>query len=160
MPNETIEKLLNKAYFFLSLRQRSEKEMYRYLKRKAEGCSATDEEVGQVMEELRSQKYLNDDAFVEAYVRHQSAIKPKGEYAIRLELRKKGIPEAKIDLYFQQNSVDEEMLAKDALAKVWSRYKTLPFLKRKKRAIDFLSRRGFTFDTANQAVEYMEAKTK
>jgi len=159
MSKKTIEKLLNKAYFYLYLRQRSEKEMYEYLKKKVKTYHATEEDVEEVMKKLRLQKYLNDDAFVDSYVRHQTAIKPKGEYALRLELLKKGISETKINSYFEQTDLDEKALAKEALAKVWSRYKNLDFIKRKKRGIDFLSRRGFSFDTAKQAMEYMEKNT-
>ncbi len=159
MAKKQIEKLLNKAYFYLYLRQRTEKEMVDYLKRKAEIYHASDNDVQQVMQELRMQNYLDDDAFITSYVRYRTSVKPKGEYALRKELLQKGISESKIDSYFEKNTRQEDVLAKDALKKVWSRYKNLEPLKRKKRAIDFLSRRGFSFDTAKQAFEELEKIT-
>lgn len=158
MSKNTIEKLLNKAYFYLYLRQRSEKEMYDYLQKKAVIYHASEEDIQQVIHELHKQKYLDDDAFVESYIRYKTSSKPKGEYALRRELLKKGIPEAKISAYFEKNALPEDSLAKEALKKVWYRYKNLESLKQKKRAIDFLSRRGFSFDTAQQAFDEVKKK--
>lgn len=159
MAKEQIKKLLNKAYFYLYLRPRSEKEMVDYLKKKAEIYHATDADVQQVIQELRNQNYLDDDAFITSFVRYRTSIKPKGEYALRMELLQKGISENKIHSYFEENTLEEDVLAKDALKKVWSRYKNLEPLKQKKRAIDFLSRRGFSFDTAKKAFEELKNNT-
>lgn len=160
MSKENKDKLLNRAYFYLYLRQRSEKEMLDYLKRKADQYHATDEDVKEVMQELKLQKYLNDDIFIESYVRYRTTAKPKGMYALRLELLKKGLPEEKINDYFEKHEIQEDILAKEALRKAWSRYKNLDPLKRKKRAIDFLSRRGFSFDTAKEALDELEKNTQ
>ncbi len=156
MSRELIEKLLNKAYFYLYLRQRSEQEMREYLKKKAQKLNAGPEDIESAIRELREQKYLNDDNFIEAYVRYRSSFKPKGEYALRLELRQKGIPENKINSFFEREKLDENSLAEEALRKSWSRYKNLEPLKRKKRAMDFLSRRGFSFEAVKSAWEKVE----
>lgn len=158
MLNKTIEKLLNKAYFYLYLRQRSEKEVLDYLKKKAGIYHATEEDIEHVMDKLRDQHYIDDDAFLESYIRYQTATKPKGEYALRLILLKKGISEEKINAYFESHTLNEKQLAKEILQKILLRYKNLDPQKRKKRAIDFLSRRGFSFDTALEAVEIVEKK--
>lgn len=160
MSKKNKDKLLNRAYFYLYLRHRSEKEMLDYLKRKADQYHATDDDVKEVMQELKLQKYLNDDVFIESYVRYRTTAKPKGTYALKRELLKKGIPEEKINAYFEKNEIQEDMLAKEALRKAWHRYKNLDTLKRKKRAIDFLSRRGFSFDTAKEAFDNLEKSTE
>ena len=62
------------------------------------------------------------------------------------ELQMKGISQEDIKKYFQENTLDEEKLAQRALTKVFGRWKNLNPLRRKKRAYDYLARKGFPYD--------------
>ena len=61
-----------------------------------------------VLNELLELDYLNEDRFVESFVRGKFNIKRWGRNKIRLELVKKGIDSSKINLVIQEEISDEE----------------------------------------------------
>lgn len=156
---EAYEKLLGKAFFYLRIRQRTEHEMKTYLAKKASSIIGAGEDViYAVMGRLKELNYLNDATFAESHIRSRMRSKPKGEYVLKQELKAKGVSEQDIEGFFDKNEIDEVALAKQALQKKWSSYKSLEFLKRKKRASDFLLRRGFSYDSIKEALEWAESK--
>lgn len=142
--------LLNKAYFFLKFRPRSEKEVREYLYRKVKTTHWSQEAADKIIEKLKSQELIDDKKFIDWFIRNRTTLKPKGVKTLRRELSQKGINKELIDDYFSKNVVDEESLALQILEKRWSRYKNIAPQKRFEKAVSFLLRRGFSFDLAKK----------
>ncbi len=145
--------LLNKAYFFLKFRLRTEKEIRDYLYKKIINTHYSRDDVEEVIENLKKQGLINDEKFIEAYVHDQLSFKPKGKKFLIKKLKEKGIDEKLIEKFFSKNQIDEEKLAFEILKKRWLRLKDLSFEKRYQKAIRFLLSRGFGFSLAKKTFE-------
>ena len=154
--NDDLLLLLNKAYFFLKFRPRSEKEIRDYLYKKVAKTHWSREDADKIIENLKEQELIDDGKFVEWFIRQRMTLKPKGERVLRRELLQKGIDEELIDKYFSQNVVDEEALARQILEVRWPRFKNLDSRKRFEKAVSFLGRRGFGFDVIKKTVKKLE----
>lgn len=144
--------LLSFAYRYVKHRTRTVWEMKRYLEKKVVLYHFDIALVSQIIEYLTSLRLLDDRVFIGEYVRTQNAIKPKGALALRIGLKKYGIHDSDIDAYFCNNTQDEPELALKALR---SKMKSLLHMpdekKRFQKAVQFMQRRGFSYDTAKQA---------
>lgn len=151
---EDVAKALNRSYFYLKFRPRTECEMRDYLTKKSEKFYHWEPEVIDLaIEELKSQDFINDYKFIESFVAARTAIKPKGEFALRQELTKRGVAKDILDDFFAEEPVAEEELARHALTPRWSRYRGLDKRTRFEKAVQFLMRRGFSFSTAKKVIE-------
>ncbi len=149
--------LLNYAYRYLSYRMRTEYEVKKYLIQKAEKRGFSEEYIKEVLKRLIEDHYIDDDLFIEEYVNARSKAKPKSAFALTQELQQKGINREKIQEYFEVHSLDEYVLAKQALSKKWNIYLHLPRDKKIKKASDFLQRRGFSFDIVKKTIEELDS---
>jgi len=152
MLNEDLLSLLNKAYFFLKFRPRSEKEVRDYLYKKIKTKHWSQDDAEKIIEELKEEELINDQKFVDWFVRNRTTLKPKGQRLLVRELKQKGISDELIEKYFSENTVDEEGLALKILEKRWSRYRNLDSRKRFEKVISFLLRRGFSYDLAKKTI--------
>jgi len=156
MLDEDLQGLLNKAFFYLKFRPRTVSETKRYLYKKIRTTHWSPEAVDKVINHLRKIELLDDKKFVRLFVDQRNASKPKGEYALRQELRRYGIEKDLIDEFFTNNPVDEEKLAEKVLNSRWLRFKDLPPKIRFKKASQFLMRRGFVFRVVQQIIKKRE----
>jgi regulatory protein len=147
-----LQGLLNKALFYLKFRSRSVSEMRQYLNKKIRTTHWSPAAVEKVIDYLSEVGLLNDKDFIRLFVEQRTANKPKGEYALRQELRRFGIDKNLIDEYFNTNPLDEEKLAEKALSSRWQRFKDLPPEKRFQKACQFLQRKGFSFEKAQSVI--------
>ena len=150
--------LLNKAYFYLKFRPRSEKEVREYLYNKVKTTHWSHEAANKIIEKLKEQELIDDKKFIDWFVRNRTTLKPKGEKILRLELLQKGISKELLDNFFSKNIVDEESLALQILEKRWSRYKNVAPQKRFEKAGRFLLSRGFNYDICKKTIEYLTNK--
>lgn len=150
--------LLNKAYFFLKFRPRSEKEVREYLYKKVRTTHWSHEAADKIIEKLKERELIDDKKFVEWFVRNRTTLKPKGEIMLRRELLQKGISKELLDNFFSKNIVDEESLALQILEKRWSRYKNIIPQKRFEKATRFLLSRGFNYDICKKTYEKLKEK--
>jgi len=152
---ELFEKLLQKCYRFISLRNRTEKEIKDYLSKKAQRYKIQNpnELIDKVVQQLKEEGLIDDKKFIEWWVEQRSYFKPKGTFILKQELLQKGINRDLIDQYFEENKIDELSLAKIALQKKVKVLKELKKEERYQKAISFLVRRGFSFETANKVVQ-------
>jgi len=134
------DKAYNKAIRFLSFRPRSQAEVEQRLRKKgyADGI------VADVMQRLGEQNYLNDEDFVRFWLENRAEFKPRGERALRYELRQKGIETKVIDAVL--GDLDEEVLAWAAVERKLQQWQHLPQDIFKKKLMGFLSRRGFGYE--------------
>ncbi len=154
--NEDLIPLLDKAYFFLKFRPRSEKEVRDYLYKKIANKHWSREDAEKIIENLKGRGLIDDAKFVDWFIRQRLALKPKGERVLRRELRQKGIEDELVDRYFSKNSLNEEGLARQILEKRWPRLIGLSKRKRFEKAARFLMSRGFSFDLTKKTIEDRE----
>ena len=131
------------AFFLLKFRLRSEKELYDRLKKK----KFPEGEIKKVIAFLKEKKFIDDRAFVKAWVssRLRQSI---GIKKIRLELRQKGIAKEIIDSQIEQvkDGYSETEIVEGLAAGRLRKIKNIDPLKAKNRVYGYLIRRGFSPD--------------
>ncbi len=153
---EQLNNALNKSYFYLKFRPRTEKEVRDYLLKKAERYHWPRDVVVSAIEQLKSSDFINDKKFVTWFVDQRNRTKPKSAFALRNELFRLGISKDLIDEYFSETESNEEELAYEALRSKWHRFASLDKRRRFQKAAAFLSRRGFSFDSIKKAVNRLQ----
>lgn len=145
---EEQNKVTNHALNLLSFRQRSEKEIYTALKRK----DYEEVYIEKAIEYCKNQKYLDDRAFAEAFIKDKLNINKLGEQRIKYELQKKGVSQAIIDDVLVLDR-DDQFEAAFQLAE-----KKLPFYRNDdKNAVyrklsGFLQRKGYSFEIVSKVM--------
>ncbi len=134
---------LDKSLGYLSVRQRSEKEIGDYLKKK--GCLPIT--VSRVKERLRELGYLNDREYARAYVSENKRL--YGTVRLKNELLKRGVSREVIDETLETDDRSEEVVA--LAKKLW---KTCGGEKRKLK--EKLFRKGCMSDEISQAIYALE----
>jgi regulatory protein len=153
-----VGKLMERVYYLFNVRQRSEKELRDYLKnlsfkRKLKGSEEISGVVIESTIDRAIQKGLvNDLEFAKAWTESRS--KKKGWKVIQMELTQKGVDKKIINLVKEQKNVgSEEKTAEAMLEKKIRLWKNLKPLEFKKKAYEFLLRRGFEYDLVKEIVE-------
>lgn len=141
----------DRAYHFLSYRPRSEKEIYDYLGKK----KLKDEEKEKIIKKLKEEKLIDDLEFARWFLEQRQTFRPKGSYALRQELRQKGIGEKIIDQVLP-NKEEELSLAKKALVKAEKKYASFLGREKKEKLMAYLRRRGFSWEAVKKAVDERE----
>lgn len=104
---------------------------------------------------LEKYGYADDREYCRKYIKETLRLKPKGSYAIKAELKQRGIAESLIAEALAETELDE---AGDAL--FWLRKKTKGVYpteqKEKKRVYDFLLRKGYSYSVIAEALRQME----
>lgn len=153
-----IGKLMEKVYGLLSRRMRSEKEIRDYLRRLNYKLQITKKEqlsglvIDATVDKLKQKGLINDKEFAKAWVEARG--KKKSIRAIQAELFKKGISKEIInDKLLIINEGDEEQIARKLLEKRIDRWKNLSDLEKKKKAYEYLARRGFDYEIIKHIVD-------
>jgi len=142
---------LDYAYRLLSIKDRTAKEMAGRLREKGFDEPGSKE----VLDHLMASGLINDRRYAVEWVKKSSAIKPKGVFAIKKELEKKGLTEDFINAALESAEAGyDELDVASALA--GSRLEKLKQKNRneqRKSVYDHLARRGFSFDVINDILE-------
>jgi len=136
------------ALRFLSFRRRTEKEVREKLQKK----DFDEKTIKRTIEKLKEYDLINDLEFATAWVKERLAYKPRGKKLLRQELWKKGIKKEIMDKVIQELCQDEDKSAIELLERVKKRYKNLEPQVTKRRMYGYLLRRGFSYETINQAM--------
>jgi regulatory protein len=156
-----VGKLMERVYGQLSIRQRSEKEIRDYLKRLSFKRKIKDQDelsevtIELLISKLKAKGLINDLEFAKAWVESRRKSKQKGINALKAELYQKGIEREIVEevVSCHPSVVSEEELAKIALEKKMRIWKNLPPEELKKKAINFLMRKGFEYELVRCEVE-------
>ena len=140
-------KAYQRALNYLSFRARSRVEIERYLRDKKYGADV----IADTVNKLAAEGLVDDTAFAQSWVENRERLKPKGTRALRYELRQKGLNDAAIENALEE--VDEEAMAWQALEKKLRQWQRLDEETFKRKAMSFLSRRGFGYEVTREAVE-------
>ena len=146
------ERAYENALNFLSYRPRSRAETARHLHKKGFSQETTQA----VLDRLGRAKLLDDEAFAQYWISNREQFKPRGQYALRQELRQKGIGSSIIDALLED--VDETEGAYRAATKRLARWKRLDPAVRRRKMTDYMRRRGFSYETARQVWERLIAE--
>lgn len=155
-----VGKLMEWMYRLFSVRQRSEKEVRDYFRIKnSEYRMKEKNEISQLVidatvEVLRRKGMINDLEFAKAWIEARRNSKQKGIKAIKAELFQKGIDKEIIEEVIggRVAGYSEEGLAKQALEKKMKNWRNLDTKELKKKAYEFLLRKGFEYDVVKSVV--------
>jgi regulatory protein len=144
----------NIAINYLSYRPRSSKEVTFHLTKKG----FEDECAESVTRHLQSIKMIDDDRFAYAFVRDRLKKKPTGQALLRQQLLSKGISSEMTDKVLaelvspQSQQASALQAAKRKIQLTQHAAKKIDAEKRKKRILDFLLRRGFSYEIALKTI--------
>lgn len=155
-----VGKMMERMYRLFSIRQRSEKEVRDDLKRKnLEYKVKGKDEISQLVidstiEVLKKKGLVNDLEFAKAWVKARRGSRQKGIRVIKQELFQKGIDKEIIEEVISGQVIgdSEEELAKKALEKKIKYWKNLEPQEFKKKAYEFLLRKGFDYSIVKEVV--------
>lgn len=136
-----------RAVRFLSYRPRSQAEVERYLQDKA----IPENVVIDVIARLRQAKYLDDKEFARFWLDNRERFRPRGQRALRYELRLKGVSDEIIAQVLDK--MDDEASAWRAVEGRMSRWANLPGDEFRRKVVNYLSRRGFDYSTISLTLE-------
>lgn len=156
--NKTDEKevygiLLQRCIRLISLRPRTEKEISVYLRRQEKKIGGNDELFKGINKELKEKGLIDDGQFIKWWVEQRSYFKPKSMFVLKSELIQKGIKRNLVDKYFSKHMLDEQALASRLLQKKRNSLERLGKREQFKKAVNFLTRRGFSYGIAKKALE-------
>ncbi len=148
-----LNKALNRCFFYLKYRPRTEKEIYQYLYKKSKKYKINQKDIQDIILELKEKTYIDDSKFIDWFVSKRLSNKPKAVFIIKSELRMLGIKDDLVNEYFDENTIDEFDLALKTLDRIKRRFINLEPAKKREKQISYLSSRGFKYDDIKKAVE-------
>jgi regulatory protein len=146
---DDVEKAREKALRFLGNRPRSEWEVRQNLLKAGYGNETLD----RVLNRLRGVGLVDDAAFVRYWIDNRSQFNPRGEVALRQELRRKGVDREVIDAVLEESEHAEDQAAVQAALAKADRYRQLPRQEFAQKLGAYLARRGFNYETVREAVQ-------
>jgi regulatory protein len=160
VPEETIEYIKNSliyikaqdtALHYIGYKMRTVKE----IRMKLEDKEFSEEIIERVIEFMEKYGYADDREYCRKYIREKLRMKPKSGYALKIELRQRGISSHIIDEVMAETEMDEEGDAFRWLERK-SRGNWPPADdKQKKKLYDFLLRKGYSYDIIGEAFREM-----
>lgn len=149
---ERIEKYLSLCYRYLTIRNRSEKEIRDYLQKK----NADPDIIDAIVARLYEQKFLDDEAFARSWVRSRAMFRPRGKRMLQIELQQKGIHKDLIQQILEEqieDIPDELTQAKNLIAKRVEKLRGEPRYIVYQKVGAFLARRGYSWDVSKKAID-------
>jgi regulatory protein len=155
------ELVLAAALRFLEARPRSVAEVRRRLTQ----AGYREELVAGAIDRLVDLRMLDDAAFAEAWVESRDRARPRGERALRQELRLKGLDAGLVDEVLAERGSDGQDVDRLAAERVLSRHaaalsRVTDPRARRQRAYALLARNGFDPDICSSAVRAFLAGTE
>jgi regulatory protein len=145
---------LNAALNFLSYRPRSEAETRARLQK--HGYAGA--EIEEVIENLKQSRLLDDSSFAEYWKENRSAFQPRGQRALKMELRRKGLASEVINEAVED--IDEAGNAYRAAAAKARTLQAAEFAVFRQKLGGYLQRRGFNYDVTQRTLKRLwEEKT-
>jgi regulatory protein len=128
------------------------------LKRKLRQKEFSEDSIGRVVSFYKKKGLLDDKSYAEKVVSRQMAEKPSGRpYLIALlrnKLIHRELAEKTVQALYQNE--DELTLAVNALSKRWRRYSQFELEEARRKAYNYLSRKGFSYGTARDAFDRLK----
>lgn len=139
------------ALRFIGYKMRTEKEV----RHKLAESGFSEEIIEEVIHFLCKYKYTDDKEYARRYINERMRLKPKGAYALRMELWQRGVSEEICDEVLSQTDFCE---VDDAV--MWLEKKTKglwpPDERKKKQLYGFLQRKGYSYGVIKDAFGKMD----
>ncbi len=154
---EGLQRAVERAYNFLSYRPRSREEVRRYLRRKETSPAIIDA----ALAKLDHLNLTNDEAFTTFWIENRAQFSPRGERALKNELRQKGVERDIVDELVDSEQ-DEELALRAGRKKAGSlaRLPAMDYATFRTRLGSFLQRRGFGYAIVSRAVRTLWEETQ
>ncbi|HLJ36547.1 MAG TPA: regulatory protein RecX [Ktedonobacteraceae bacterium] len=154
---EELQRAVERAYNFLSYRPRSRVEVRRYLKRKETPPAI----IEAALAKLDRLNLTNDEAFTTFWIENRAQFSPRGERALKNELRQKGVERDIVDELVDDGQ-DEELALRAGRKKAQSlaRLPGMDLATFRTRLGSFLQRRGFGYAVVSRAVRMLWEETQ
>jgi regulatory protein len=136
---ERVARAVRWAYGQIARRPHSENEIRLGLRKRELTAAQQD----QVLERLRTQGWLNDQAFADAWVENRRVFRPRSTWALRTELRRKGVAPQQIETALAGHT--DEAAAAEAGRRAARRWASATAVDFQRRLIAYLQRRGFNY---------------
>ncbi|MGI8419170.1 MAG: regulatory protein RecX [Candidatus Levyibacteriota bacterium] len=149
---EKISEYLKNCYRYLTIRNRSEKEIRDYLAKK----KAEPEIIETIVLRLKKQKFLNDETFARSWVLQRARLRPRGKRLLQIELRQKGIADDLIEQVLNEaheEISDELTQAKSLIERRVQRLHDQPRQEIYNKVGAFLARRGYGWEVIKKAID-------
>ena len=146
------QKYLALLYRYLTIRNRSEKEVRDYLIKK----QAEPQVIETLVALLYEQKFLNDETFARMWIKSRASFKPRGKRMLFMELKQKGIAKELIEKVLNEENEeipDELTQAKSLIKKRVDKLQDAPRQEVYNKVGAFLARRGFSWDIIKKAID-------
>ena len=142
------------AVRYLGSRPRSVLEIKRHLRTKRFDDVAQDKAIDQ----LRAQRYIDDEAFARYWVEQRLRFRPKGDRAMVSELMAKGVARETIDIVIGEADPNAETeRARAAIRRPMTRWLAMEDRERKRKIHQYLAARGFGYDVIEEVIARPEA---
>lgn len=141
------ERAYERALSYLTYRPRSRQEIQHYL----EGKEVDRETIDSVLTRLERNHLVDDRDLARYWVENRQTFRPRGPWALRAELRRKGIAPQVIEEAIQP--LDEETEALHAAERVLRRMARLDRETFRRRLWSYLQRRGFGYEVARRVTD-------
>jgi regulatory protein len=140
------------ALTFLASRPRSKSEVVQRLRKRGYPEPAIDA----ALERLEQAGFLDDRAFAEYWVRNREQFRPRGRYALRQELRQKGLDSDVIEAALED--LDESESAYRAAMQRAARWEGLDETSAYRKCSGYLQRRGFAYQVIQEVWARIQAE--
>jgi len=151
----TKEQALQKLKHYCAYQERSHNEV----KEKLYSLGVWKKEHDEIIATLIEENYLNEERFAMAYAGGKFRIKQWGRVKIKYELKQKQVSEYCIKKALKQIDEDEYWSVLIKLVKeIYVSLKNEQYLIRKKKAMDYLIRRGFEVELVNESIKAIADK--
>ena len=137
------QKALAKAAKYLGKALKSTKQIKDYLR----GKGYNTDTINYVIEKLTEYNYLNDEAYVQAYIKDKGSV--QGVHKLKYGLSQKGISPKLIDEAFEDYKSNTDDIKRLALKKLGAKPKTYDNLS---KVMVFLSNKGYEYDEIKHVV--------
>jgi regulatory protein len=140
-----------KAVRYLTIKDRSEGEV----RKKLLDSGFDSDVVKKTINELKSLGYLDDTRFTMRYLADRGRTKALSKKALRMELKRKKIPDDIINMAFSEYEADDEEIALRAARKKYGKY-DISDKKVQERIFRFLRHRGFSTEIILKVIKSMK----
>lgn len=107
--------------------------------------------INDIIQYLENHRFLDDMNYAALFVEGKAKYKPRSRFAFSYELKQKGVSARIIDLVLED--YDDQQFAKKALQLKLNSWQNLDTEKFRKKAMNHLKYRGFSFETCLSAID-------
>ncbi|MFO7918878.1 MAG: RecX family transcriptional regulator [Anaerolineae bacterium] len=144
------EMAYERCLHYLSYRPRSVWEMRQYLQKKG----VDEETIDEVLQRLSRANLVDDVEFVRFWIENRKQHRPRGPWALRDELRRKGVPRDIIDSVLEDEDLEQKKGAMRVAEKKLRRLRGLDERTFRRRMWGYLKRRGFDYEICRQVTDH------